>query len=588
MIDLSREGPGHPRLVLALIAALALAPAGCDWNRLPRADIDFPESWRYADRVNPVREPSAMISTVDAYATRVGLSVLEDGGNAVDAAIAISFSLAVVNPEAGNIGGGGFMVIRLAGGEVSTLDYRERAPEAASRDMYLDEQGEVTEASVRGHLAAGVPGSVMGLWEAHRRFGSLDWERLVGPAVELAEGFEVGEQLAASLRGARTSLEGFDATRSAFLPGGEPPAEGEIFRQPDLARTLSRVRDSGVDGFYGGVTADLIVEEMSRGGGLIVLEDLASYSAVWRDPVSFQYRGYTLHSMPPPSSGGATMALMAHIVEGYDLAELGWHSTRMIHLLAESWKRAYSDRNQVLADPDYVDLPLNRMISRGYGRERSADISLTTATPSADVGPGLVVSEGSETTHFSVVDEAGNAVAVSTTLNSLYGSKVTVGGAGFLLNNEMDDFAARPGFPNQFGLVQGEQNAIEPGKRMLSAMTPTVVESPEGELFLVLGTPGGGTIITTVFQTVVNVVDFGMSMAQAVNAPRVHHQHLPDRIMYERGGLTEEVADSLRALGHAIQERRGTSGDVQAIMVLPDRTLVGYADPRRGGLSAGY
>lgn len=282
------------------------------------------------------------------------------------------------------------------------------------------------------------------------------------------------------------------------------------------------------------------------------------------------------------------MALMAHIIEGYDVAELGWHSTQMIHLLAESWKRAYSDRNQVLADPDYVDIPLSQMISREYGRDRSADISLTAATPSADVGPGLVVSEGSETTHFSVVDEAGNAVAVTTTLNSLYGSKVTVEGAGFLLNNEMDDFAAKPGFPNQFGLVQGEQNAIEPGKRMLSAMTPTVVENPAGELFLVLGTPGGGTIITTVFQTFVNIVDFGMSVTQAVNAPRIHHQHLPDRIMYERGGLTDGVADSLRALGHAIGERRGTSGDVQAIMVLADGTLVGYADPRRGGLSAGY
>jgi gamma-glutamyltranspeptidase/glutathione hydrolase len=282
------------------------------------------------------------------------------------------------------------------------------------------------------------------------------------------------------------------------------------------------------------------------------------------------------------------MALMAHIVEGYDVTELGWHSTHMIHLLAESWKRAYSDRNQVLADPDYIDLPLSQMISRDYGRERSADISLTAATPSANVGPGLVVSEGSETTHFSVVDETGNAVAVTTTLNSLYGSKVTVEGAGFLLNNEMDDFATKPGFPNQFGLVQGEQNAIEPGKRMLSAMTPTVVENPEGELFLVLGTPGGGTIITTVFQTFVNIVDFGMSLTQAVNAPRIHHQHLPDRIMYEQGGLTDGTADSLRALGHAIGERRGTSGDVQAIMVLPDGTLVGYADPRRGGLSAGY
>ena len=529
-----------------------------------------------------------MVSTVDAAATRVGVAVLEEGGNAVDAVVAISFALAVVNPEAGNVGGGGFMVLRMTDGSTYALDYRERAPAGASHDMYLDEEGEPTEASLRGHLASGVPGSVMGLWEAHQRFGTVDWAQLVEPAVRLAGGFEVGAQLASSLRGASRSLGTFEATREAFLPDGEPPGEGQTFRQPDLGRTLVRIQENGPDGFYAGETADLIVAEMGRGGGLISHEDLSSYAAVWREPINFQYRGFTLHSMPPPSSGGATMALMGHIVETRALAELGWQSTGMIHLMAETWKRAYSDRNEVLADPDFVDLPLDRFLSVQYARERGSDISPTVATPADEVGPGLLVSEGSETTHFSVVDEAGNAVAVTTTLNSLYGSKMTVAGAGFLLNNEMDDFTAKPGTPNQFGLVQGEQNAIEPGKRMLSAMTPTIVETADGELFLVLGTPGGSRIITTVFQTIVNVVDFEMSLAQAVNAPRIHHQHLPDRIVYERGGIGEAVLDSLRALGHTVEERRGTSGDVKAIMVLPDGRLAGYVDPRRGGLAAGY
>ena len=588
MFDPGREAPRRAWLALCVLISLVLASAGCNRTSVPASDIEFPEAWTYPASVEPVTSESAMVTTTDAYATRVGVSVLEYGGNAVDAAIAISFALAVVNPEAGNIGGGGFMVIRLADGSVHALDYRERAPEAASRDMYLDERGEVTEASVRGHLASGVPGSVMGLWEAHRRFGTIEWARLVEPAVQLARGFEVGARLASSLQRAQRSLMGFDGSRAAFVPEGKPPAVGDTFRQNHLARTLSRIRYQGVRGFYEGETAELIVREMSRGGGLITREDLAAYTATWRDPVSFEYRGYTVHSMPPPSSGGATMALMAHMVEQYDLAQLGWHSTQMVHVLAESWKRAYSDRNEVLADPDYVDFPLQRVISPQYAHERGADISLTAATPASEIGPGIVVSEGGETTHFSVVDAAGNAVAVTTTLNSLYGNKVTVGGAGFLLNNEMDDFSARPGSPNQFGLVQGEQNAIEPGKRMLSAMTPAVVEAPEGGLFLVLGTPGGATIITTVFQTIVNVLDFGMSVAQAVNAPRVHHQHLPDRIAVERGGLSKGVTDSLRTLGHTVEERGGHSGDVQAIMVLLDGTRVGYADPRRGGLAAGY
>lgn len=480
------------------------------------------------------------------------------------------------------------MVTRLADGSVTALDYRERAPAAASRDMYLDAQGELTESSVLGHLAAGVPGTVMGMWEAHQRHGTLPWESLVQPAIDLAEGFEVMDRFAGSISGSRSALERFDTTRETFLPGGVPPEVGTVFRQPDLARTLTRIRDAGPDGFYRGETADLIVAEMARGGGIISLEDLAGYEAAWRTPVTFSYRGYTIHSMPPSSSGGATLALMANIVEQHDVASLGWNSAEHIHLLAEAWKRAYSDRNQVLADPDFVDVPVARMISDAYAIERGADIALDRATPSSEIGPGLAVGESTETTHYSVVDRFGNAVAVTTTINSGFGSKVTVAGAGFLLNNEMDDFAAKPGFPNQFGLVQGEQNAIEPGKRMLSAMTPTVVEDAEGRLLFVTGTPGGSTIITTVFQTIMNVVDFGMNVTQAVNAPRVHHQHLPDLIYFENGGVAPEVQAALEALGHTLQERGGVSGDVQAIMVLPDGTLAAHSDPRLGGTAMGH
>lgn len=581
-------GRGRGTRILLAAAALSVGVAACEWPGSDRAGGDAPEPWAYSEPVAPARASSAMISTTDRLATRVGLQVLEVGGNAVDAAVAVSFALAVVNPEAGNIGGGGFMVVRLAAGDVYALDYRERAPAAATRDMYLDDRGEASRGSLRGHSASGVPGSVMGLWEAHRRFGTMEWEALIEPAIELARGFEVSERLAGSLQRARRSLQEFEATRDAFFPGGATPTRGTIFRQPDLAETLSRIRSDGPDGFYSGETANLIVEEMRRGNGLITHRDLAEYTAVWREPVTFEYRGYTLHSMPPPSSGGATMALIAHIVEGYDLSRLGLHSTRMIHLLAEASRRAYADRNQVMADPDYVQVPVDRMTSNDYARTRREEISMSMATPSLAVGPGIQVSEGTETTHVSIVDGMRNAVAMTTTLNSLYGSRVTVEGAGFLLNNEMDDFSTRPGFPNQFGLVQGEQNAIEPGKRMLSAMTPTIVEDRERQLFMVVGTPGGSTIITTVFQAIINVVDFGMDVAESVRAPRVHHQHLPDRIQYERGGLAPAVVDSLRALGHTVEERRGTSGDVQAIVVLPDGSLTGYADPRRGGLSAGY
>ncbi len=525
------------------------------------------------------------MSTTDVLATEVGIRILEAGGSAVDAAIAVSFALAVVNPEAGNLGGGGFMVLRMADGSTAALDYRETAPLAATRDMYLDEAGELTNASVLGHLAAGVPGTVMGMWEAHRRHGTLPWEALVGPAVALADGFEVHERFARSIRGAQRSLSIHETTARTFLPGGEPPAVGTTFAQPELAATLRRILEQGPDGFYRGETADLVVAEMERGGGIITHEDLARYEAIWREPVTFRYRGHEVTSMPPSSSGGATMALMAHILEEHDLAALGWQSEAYVHLFAEAARRAYADRNQVLADPDFVDIPLDRMVARDYAVARGADIALDRATPSAEVGPGLEVGEPTETTHFSIVDRHGNAVAVTTTINSSYGSKVTVEGAGFLLNNEMDDFAAKPGFPNQFGLVQGEQNAIEPGKRMLSAMSPTVVTTPEGELLLVTGTPGGSTIITTVLQTVLNVIDFRMSVTQAVNAPRVHHQHLPDQVYWENGGLAPEVVEALEALGHTLSRRGGTSGDVQAILRLPDGTLTAHSDPRLGGVA---
>jgi gamma-glutamyltranspeptidase / glutathione hydrolase len=581
-------------LVPTLLAALAFLgcesgePANAQANWTPSTSVSFPDSWRFSADDEPVTADNGMVSTTDAHATRVGLEILQAGGTAMDAAIAVSFALAVVNPAAGNLGGGGFMITRTADGATSALDYREKAPLAAHRDMYLDEAGELTDRSVLGHLAAGVPGTVMGMWDAHQRYGTLEWAALVQPAIDLAEGFEVRERLARSLRSAQQSLSIYETTRRTFLPGGVPPEVGDTFRQPDLARTLERIRDQGPDGFYGGETADLIVAEMERGGGIMTHEDLARYRTAWREPITFTYRGHTVTSMPPSSSGGATMALMAHMLEAYDLQALGWHSPEMIHVMAEAWKRAYADRNQVLADMDFVDVPLAEFVTREYARRRGADIRMERATPSEKIGPGLEVGESLETTHYSIVDRHGNAVAVTTTINSAYGSKVTVAGAGFLLNNEMDDFAAKPGFPNQFGLVQGEQNAIEPGKRMLSAMSPTIVTDPSGDLFFVTGTPGGSTIITTVFQTIVNVVDFGMNVSQAVNAPRVHHQHLPDQIYYENGGLLPEVVGELESLGHTLQQRGGTSGDVQAIMVLPDGTLAAHSDPRLGGTALGH
>ncbi len=572
----------------AAVLVTALGVGGCSAGA--EASRGFPANWTYLEGAEaPVVAENGMVVTTDERASRVGRDVLAAGGNVVDAAVAVHFALAVVNPEAGNIGGGGFMVLHLADGRRAALDFRETAPLAATADMYLDEDGSVTDKSLVGHLAVGVPGSVAGMWEAHQRYGTRPWPELVQPAIDLAGGFVVGPRFLASLGPDMVrSLSEFPASAAQFLPrDGQPPSLGDTLRQPELAGTLERIRDRGADGFYAGETADLLVAEMARGGGIITHEDLTTYTPAWREPITFQYRGHTVLSMPPSSSGGATLAEIANMLEDFDLASGHRFGAETLHLYAEVWRRAYADRNHYLADPDFADVPLERMTSRAYGAERAADISRDRATSSTDVEPGMGPREGENTTHYSIVDQAGNAISVTTTINSWYGSKVTVTGAGFVLNNEMDDFTAKPGVPNQFGLVQGEANAIEPGKRMLSAMTPTIVLDPDGDVKMVVGTPGGSTIITTVFQAISNVLDFGMGVVDAVHAPRVHHQHLPDQIQYERNGLMPSVVARLEAMGHVVTERSGLSGDVQMIVV-EDGVLTGWSDPRRGGRALGH
>ncbi|MEW5931118.1 MAG: gamma-glutamyltransferase [Gemmatimonadota bacterium] len=596
LLDPRRAAPLRSLAVRSLAAALLAAGCAPDTAPAQAAPVKFPEGWAFpVGSVAPVTATGGMVSTTDRVASEIGAEVLRRGGNAVDAAVATHFALAVVNPEAGNIGGGGFLVVRMADGTTASLDFREAAPLKATRDMFLDAQGNLTDKSLVGHLAAGVPGSVAGMWEAHRRFGSLPWAELVQPAVNLAEGIVVHERLAGSLRSYAERFQRFPATAAVFLPGGRAPRVGDRFVQRDLAETFRRIARDGKDGFYRGRTAELVEAEMRRGGGLITREDLARYQAKWRDPLRFTYRGHEVVSMPPTSSGGVTMAEMLNILEGYDLRSLGYLSAGHVHLFAEATRRAYADRNEYLADPDFVPQPTARMASDEYAAQRRQTIQRNRATPSAQVRPGLGAApagagaraEGTHTTHYSIVDGKGNAVAVTTTINSLYGNLVTVEGAGFLLNNEMDDFSAKPGTANQFGLVQGEANAVQPGKRMLSAMTPTIVLDPSGRVRLVTGTPGGSTIITTVAMMVSNVVDWNMDAATATAAPRLHHQHLPDTLRYERGGLTRETAARLRAMGHAVAERGGYQGDTQTIIVLPGGVLSGASDPRRGGAAVG-
>jgi gamma-glutamyltranspeptidase/glutathione hydrolase len=525
-----------------------------------------------------------MVVTSHQLASDVGVGVLRRGGNAVDAAVAVAFALAVVHPVAGNIGGGGFMVVRMHDGTVGALDFRETAPTGARRDMYVDTAGNATASSLTGHRSVGVPGSVAGMFEAHRKFGRLSWKELLAPAINLArDGYVLDGPRSRVIEREAERLGRFPASRAQFLVDGAAPPPGTRFVQPELARTLQLIADSGAAVFYDGSIAHLIVREMARGGGLITPQDLAHYVAKWRDPIEIHYRGYTIYTMPPPSGGGITLAEILNVMEGYaPLPTFG--SAALMHLQTEAMRRAFTDRNALLGDPDFVEMPLERLLSKQYAASLRSGIDLRRATPAPPVTTGR--SEGTETTHFSIVDQEGSAVSCTTTLNNDFGSAVTVTDAGFLLNDEMDDFTSAPGRPNLFGLVQGEANAIAPGKRMLSAMTPSIVVDSSGRLVLVLGSPGGSRITTAVYQVLSDVIDQGMPLPEAIAAPRLHHQAQPDILYLERDGFAPASIDSLTAMGHKVDVWNYKT-EVNAV----GRTAagwVGVADPRRGGGAAGY
>ena len=539
-----------------------------------------------ADSVRAVRAHGGMVVSESALASEVGRDVLAAGGNAVDAAIATAFALAVTFPRAGNIGGGGFMVIRFPDGRATALDFRERAPLAAHAEMFVRDGAYDPELHHQGHLSVGVPGTVAGLDKAHRLYGSVPWERLVYPALRLAEqGYELSEEQARSMAGLveRASRRGYAATLRAFSRDGTPYRAGEVHRQPDLGRTLERIMIERADGFYRGETARLLAQEMRRGGGLITEADLALYMARERQPVRGDYRGWEVISMPPPSSGGVALIEMLNILEGYDLAGMGHNSSRYLHHLAEAMRRAYRDRALFLADADVVDVPVQRLTSAAHALELRGTIRPDRASVSSpkDVGERA---ESRQTTHVSVVDEDGAAVALTYTLEGTFGSAITVPGAGFLLNNEIGDFNARPGLTDETGLIGTEPNLARPGQRMLSSMTPTIV-ARSGELVAVLGTPGGRTIINTVFQLVLNLVDFEMGAAQAVAAPRIHHQWLPDVIQSEPG-LSPGTAAALEEMGHRV-DGGGVQGRANIIVIDPmSRERTGAPDPRNPDAAA--
>lgn len=536
----------------------------------------------------PATSTAGMVVSDAALATHAGVEILDRGGNAIDAAVATAFALAVCYPEAGNLGGGGFLVAHLAGSQSVALDFREKAPLAATRDMYIDPDGKVSEDSQLGYRASGVPGSVAGLWEAHKKYGSLPWKQVLLPALRLArDGFTVDKRMARTLRSDSSRLLLFQGSRKLFFVNGKTPEEGTVWKNADLAGTLERIAEQGKAGFYGGPTAELIVAEMTRGGGIITLQDLSSYQAVWRAPVTILYRGNTIVSMPPPSSGGVTVALICNILDGFDLRSAGWHSAHSLHFVAEAMRRAFAVRNEFLGDPDAVRIPMDSLLSPQFALALRRSISPDKATPSSAISFTRHLSrrESGQTTHLSVVDARGNAVALTTTLNGLHGSAVTVDGAGFLLNNEMDDFAAKPGTPNMFGLVQGEANAIAPGKRILSSMTPTIVLDSLGSVLLITGARGGPYIISAVFQIMSNIVDYGMDLPEAVVAPRIHHQHLPDQIEWEENGMAREVRTEIREFGHALRNA-GALGSASSILRVNNRWF-GFSDPRSGGSAEG-
>lgn len=539
------------------------------------------------ERFHPEVSTRGMVATSHFLASEVAREVLANGGNAVDAAVTAGFALAVTQPRSGNIGGGGFMLISDENSdEVIAIDYREKAPKAAYETMFQDDNGDaVAELSRYTHNAAGVPGTVAGLALALERYGTMSLAETLAPAIKLAEeGFAVPQRFVDGIDSASERFEPWEASRAKFFKeDGSRYQVGDIYRQPDLAATLKRIAEQGPREFYEGETAELIAAEMGRHDGLMTLEDLASYEATVRDPVHGSYRGHDVYAMSPPSSGGAHIVQILNILEDDDIGELGFNSARTIHLMAEAMKRAYADRSQYLGDTDFVEVPLAGLTSEEYAAELRSDIAADQATPSADIAPGNPLPyESNETTHFSIADGNGLAVSNTYTINFSYGSGIVVDGAGFLLNNEMDDFSAKPGVPNAYGLIGGEANKIEPEKRMLSSMTPTIVKR-DGKNYLITGSPGGSRIITTTLQVLMNVIDHDMNIQAAVSMPRIHHQWLPDEIRIEQG-VSPDTLDLLESMGHTVNQQEAM-GAAQSILI-EDGVFYGGADPRRSTSSA--
>ncbi len=540
------------------------------------------------EKISGLITDSAMVVSAHPIASQVGLDILKKGGNAIDAAVAVQFALCVTFPAAGNIGGGGFMVVREKNGIVSTLDYREKSPAKATTDMFLDKEGEVLKGlSTEGHLASGIPGSVDGLVEAHKKLGTLPWKDLVQPAIDLAlNGFTLTPREASNLNELQEDLQKYNTIMPDHLL--RTWKEGDSIKWIELGHTLERIRDNGRAGFYEGKTADDLVAEMKRGKGIISHDDLKNYKSTWRQALVGQYKEYKVISMGPPSSGGIALIQLLKSTEPYSIKEWGFNSVKTIHLMTEAERRAYADRARYLGDPDFFKVPIGQLIDDQYIDERMGTFDPAKATSSAEVKAGVIAGyESEQTTHISIVDKFGNAIAVTTTLNEWFGSKVVVSGSGFFLNDEMDDFSAKPGVPNIFGVIGGEANKIVPGKTMLSSMTPTILEK-DGKLFMVIGSPGGSTIITAVFQCILNVTDHGMGMQESVDARRIHSQWLPDLIIAEDSALSKPVERGLTALGHKIQNRSNI-GRVDAILILKNGKLEGGADRTRGDdTAAGY
>jgi gamma-glutamyltranspeptidase/glutathione hydrolase len=556
--------------------------------------MSFPAAARAASR-EPVRARHGMVVSVSEIASRVGVETMRRGGNAIDAAVAVGLALAVTWPEAGNIGGGGFMLIRRADGRAEVIDYRERAPLAATGGMYLDKDGNVIDkASSVGYRAVGVPGTVAGLALALKRHGKLSWQDVVEPARRLAaEGFPVSQYLARGMREKADLISKHPETRRIFIRDGKYYEEGERFAQPELAATLARMKKDGPREFYEGETARLIAKDMKENGGLITARDLKEYEPTIREPLRGNYRGYEILTVPPPSSGGIAIIQTLNMLERHDLKELGFGSSQTLHLLIECLKRAFADRSEYVGDPDFGKVPVKGLISKKYAEELGRTIDPDRATPSESLRAGKPSEyESTETTHFTVADPEGNIVSNTYTINELYGSGVTARGTGILLNNEMDDFTAKPGVPNTWGLIQTDVNAIRPRKRPVSSMTPTMVLK-DGKPYLALGSPGGATIISCVLQVIINVLDFDMDAQQAVDAPRFHHQWFPDKVRWEPFGINRDARLALEKKGHVFNETPGYTkpimGDVHIIMIDPKTNMrVGAADPRRGGVAQGF